>query len=147
MFEITTEFLKSRWLIQGVKRLTYNPKLKERARELRKNATKPEQKVWNDFLKWLTIETPPPMRGEETTERLRVYRQRPIDNFIVDFYVPKYKLVIEIDWDSHCEGWMKEYDDERTDILEWYWLHVIRFTNTEVMNDFEWVYEEIIKIF
>lgn len=148
MFEITSEFLKSRWLIQGGKRLPYNPKLKERARELRKNATRPEQKLWNDFLKWLIVETPPQSpsnEGEETTKKLRVYRQRPIDNFIVDFYVPKYKLVIEIDGDSHYEDWEKEYDEERTDVLEWYWLQVIRFTNTDVTNDFDSVCEEIIK--
>jgi hypothetical protein len=42
-------------------------------------------------------------KGEEAIEKLRIYRQRPIDNFIVDFYVPKYKLVIEIDGDSHYE--------------------------------------------
>ena len=58
--------------------------------------------------------------------------------------MPKYKLVIEIDWDSHYEDWAEEYDDERTDILEWYWLQVIRFTNYDVMNNFDWVCENII---
>jgi very-short-patch-repair endonuclease len=72
-------------------------------------------------------------------------RQRPIDNFIVDFYVPKYKLVIEIDWDSHYEDWVQEYDQERTAILEWLWLKVLRYTNYEVMNNFEWVCEDILR--
>ena len=147
MFEITPEFLKLRWLISAGKRLPYNPKLKDRARELRKNPTTPEQKLWREFLKWLTLQASPQspsFEGEQTTEKLRIYRQRPIDNFIVDFYVPKYKLVIEIDGDSHYEKWAEEYDQERTDVLEWYGLRVLRLTNDEVMNDFESVCEEIL---
>ena len=82
---------------------------------------------------------------EETSAKLRVYRQRPIDNFIADFYIPKHLLVIEINWESHYEDGASEYDKERTDILEWYWLKIVRFTNKEVMNEFEWVCEEIWK--
>ena len=67
--------------------------------------TAPEKKLWNEFLKDLILnvteqKTPsiPLDKGEETPSlKVRVLRQRPIDNFIVDFYVPKYKLVIEID--------------------------------------------------
>jgi len=57
--------------------LLYNPKLVERARELRRNATPAEKKLWNEFLRLLDV---------------KVYRQRPIDQFIVDFYVPSSKL-------------------------------------------------------
>ena len=48
----------------------------------------------------------------------RVHRQRPIDNFIVDFYCPKLKLVIEIDGDIHYTENAQEYDLQRTEILE-----------------------------
>jgi len=130
MMNIDSEFLKSRWLIFSNHRLPYNSKLKDRARELRKNMTKTEKKIWFDFLKWW---------------KYKVLRQRPIDNFIVDFYCKELSLVIEIDWDSHYEDWALEYDEERTNILEWYDLKVIRFTNVEVLNEFEVVCEVLNK--
>lgn len=70
-------------------------------------------------------------------------RQRPIDNFIVDFYIPKLKLVIEIDWESHFDKKWITYDKERTQILEWLWLKILRFTNEEVMKNFNWVCETL----
>jgi len=91
--------------------------------------TKAEKKIWFDFL--INFE-------------FRFLKQRPIDNFIVDFYCSELKLVIEIDWDSHYKEWAEEYDDERTIFLEWYGLKVIRFTNNEVYNNFESVCDKII---
>jgi len=128
MFEITQEFLQSRWLITSARRLPYNPKLKDRARELRKNMTKAEKKLWFDFLQ---------------NCEYKFLRQRPIDNFIVDFYCQELSLVIELDGDSHYQEWAQEYDTERTDFLEWYELKVIRFTNDEIYKNFESVCDEI----
>jgi very-short-patch-repair endonuclease len=68
--------------------------------------------------------------------KYKVHRQRPIDQFIVDFYCPELKLVIEIDGDSHNSENAQVYDLERTQILEGYGLTVIRFTNEEVLGDF-----------
>ena len=65
------------------------------------------------------------------------------ERFIVDFYCAALKLVIEIDGDSHFTEEGKEYDEERTKVLEGYGLRVLRFTNEEVMNCFESVCEEI----
>lgn len=161
-------------------RLPYNPKFKDRTRELRKNMTEPEKKLRFWFLRklplsWQTspveIKTPsvfqtspidkklplswqtsPSIEGDNSNDSenrgsFRVYKQRPIDNFIVDFYIPKLKLVIEIDWDSHfTENWI-EYDKERTAILEWLWLKIIRFTNPEIMNNFNWVCEVLLREF
>lgn len=152
------------YLITANNRLPYNPKLKDRARDLRKNMTESEKKLWYDFLRPLSQKTPPQSpssEGEETLaslrwgrwlseseiggSKLRIYKQRPIDNFIVDFYIPKYKLVIEVDWESHFDIQWKAYDMERTNILEWLWLEVIRFTNIEVMQKFDSVCEGILK--
>jgi very-short-patch-repair endonuclease len=72
-----------------------------------------------------------------------VHRQRPIDNFIVDFYCPQLKLVIEIDGESHYLENAQIYDLERTQILEGYGLKVIRFTNEQVLNNLEGVCAEI----
>ena len=108
--------------------LPYNRNLVNRARELRKNMTPMEQKLWHKYLRGCSV---------------KVLRQRPINNFIVDFYVPKSKLVIEIDGDSHFTPEGQTRDSERTAILESYGLKVIRFTNNEVQNTFEDVCNQI----
>ena len=110
--------------------LPYNPRLVERAKEFRKNMTPAEKRLWNHYLKKF---------------RYRVLRQRPIDNFIVDFYCAELKLVIEIDGDSHFTNDGKTYDLERTTNLEGYGLRVIRFTNNEVLNNIERVCQQIEK--
>ncbi len=150
-------------IIQLNNRLPYNTKLKERTRDLRKNMPEPEKRLWYWFLRWLqkTVLLPPQVRGTEGEfsiwnkienkfskwNTFRIYKQRPIYNFIVDFYIPKLKLVIEIDWESHFDEQGKAYDKERTIILEWLWLKVIRFTNKEVMKNFDWVCEVLRKEF
>lgn len=112
--------------------ISFNPKLKERARELRNNATKAEIKLWKNFLKTFPLQT---------------YRQKPIDNFIVDFYIPKLKLVIELDGESHSNDDSIEYDRERSAILEGYGLTVFRFTNLDIFNNFENVCASIIGLY
>jgi very-short-patch-repair endonuclease len=72
-------------LIDSDFHLPYNPKLVERAKNLRKNMTPAEKKLWYSYLR---------------NFKFRVLRQKPIDNFIVDFYCAKLKLVIEIDGDK-----------------------------------------------
>ena len=126
--------------------LDYNKKLKERAKYLKENMTKPEKKLRFDFFKPLMKENS--LNNEIGGKKLKIYSQRMINNFIVDFYIPKVKLIIEIDWESHFDEQGLVYDEERTSILEWLWLKVIRFTNNEVMNNFDWVcirIEEFIK--
>ncbi len=108
--------------------LPYNPQLVERAKYLRKNMTIAEQKLWKNYFKNFNY---------------RILRQRPIDHFIVDFYCPSLKLVIEIDGDSHFTDDAIIYDQERTQKLEGYGLQIIRFTNQEVLHNFEGVCERI----
>ncbi|MBD2727108.1 endonuclease domain-containing protein [Nostoc sp. FACHB-892] len=108
--------------------LPYNPKLVERAKELRKNMTPAEKKLWNSYLKNLEF---------------RFLRQRPINNFIVDFYCANLKLVIEVDGNSHFTSEGKYSDAERTSILKGYRLNVMRFTNDDVLNNFESVCQQI----
>ena len=108
--------------------LPYNRSLVARARELRKNMTAAEKKLWHDYLK---------------SFEYRVLRQRPIANFIVDFYCAALKLVIEVDGNSHFTEAGKAYDAQRTRILEGYGLRVIRFTNHEVLHNFTAVCDRI----
>jgi very-short-patch-repair endonuclease len=63
----------------------------------------------------------------------------------VDFYCSKAKLVIEVDGDSHNTKDGIEYDEQRTAVLESFGLEVIRFTNDEVLFDFNKVCEQIIE--
>ncbi len=90
-----------------------------------------EKKLWYSFLKDFSF---------------RVLRQKPINNFIVDFYCAKLQLVIEVDGDSHYTNEVKDYDEERTQILEGYGLKVIRFSNDQVLNEFDGVCQRIKEI-
>lgn len=111
-------------LITNRRCLPYNPKLKQRARNLRNNSTKAEIKMWVDIL-----------RNRQTG--FQFYRQKPLYHFIVDFYCPKLKLVIEIDGGSHNEK--IEYDRVRTELLNVFDLDVIRYRNEDVMKNIEGV--------
>lgn len=102
--------------------LPYDPNLKEAAREMRKHPTPTEDILWRSCLK--TLEP-------------QFLRQRPIQNFIVDFYCPNLKLVIEIDGGQHQtqEGLIR--DSERTEILKSHGLEVLRFNNDQIINDLD----------
>ena len=108
--------------------LNYNQKLIPRAQELRKNMTKQEKHLWYDFLCKYPI---------------RFQRQKTIDNYIVDFYCHKAKLVIELDGSQHYTEDGLVYDNIRTDILERYDLEVIRFSNMDIDRNFTSVCEAI----
>jgi len=129
------EFLKSRWLTFWWKYLPYNSDLSDRAKEMRKNLTLSERKIWKLYLQNFN------KRGEN---KITILRQKIIDNYIVDFYIPKYNIIIEIDWEIHNDR--KEYDLERTQILKSYWLIEIRISNYEIRNNFEEVCKELDKI-
>ncbi|AFY37130.1 hypothetical protein Lepto7376_0732 [[Leptolyngbya] sp. PCC 7376] len=99
----------------------YNPALVARAKILRKNMTSTERKLWFEYLRQFP---------------LKVYRQRPIDHYIVDFFCPKLKLVIEVDGETHFIDEAQEYDRVRSEILQGYGLKILRFTNDEVLQNF-----------
>ena len=104
--------------------IKYNPKLKERARELRKNSTPSEIELWKALRAGK-------MHGYTFN------RQKPLNNYIVDFYNKKLKMVIEIDGDSH-DG-KQEYDQKRQQKLESLGCTVIRFYDHDVMQHIEGV--------
>ncbi len=120
--------LKKRGLISTGFHLPYNPHLVELARSMRKSPTPAEEKLWHHYLKHCGY---------------RVLRQRPIDNFIVDFYCPKKKLVLEIDGATHFTAEGKGSDKERTAILESYGLQVVRFSDHDVISKFPEVRKKI----
>lgn len=100
----------------------YDKKLKPRADELRKNMTQQEWNLWYFYLR---------------NHRLKWYRQRIIDRFIVDFYCHAAKLVIEIDGKQHYTEQGIAYDVERTQVLQGYGLKVLRYTNQQLVDNFQ----------
>ncbi len=108
--------------------LKYNPALKEKARELRNNSTKTEILLWK-FLKGKQL------RGYD------FHRQKPIDEFIVDFFCPELMLAIEIDGVSHIGN--EEYDKERQSKLEKLGVKFLRFKDDDVFYSCDWVVKEI----
>jgi very-short-patch-repair endonuclease len=101
--------------------IPYNPALKERARELRNSMTVAERKLWFEFLR---------------THSVRWLRQKPLGNYIVDFYCSEQSVVIEVDGDSHFTDAGQKYDSRRTEFLAGYGLRILRFTNLDVLERF-----------
>ena len=122
------ESLKRRGLITTGFHLPYNPDLVGLARSMRKDLTPAEKKLWEGLFRDF---------------KYRVLRQRPIDNFIVDFYCPKMKLVIEIDGAVHFKDEGKALDKERMEILEAYGLQIVRFSDQDVVMHFTQVCDQI----
>jgi len=108
-----------------------NRNLKPFARELRKSMTKEESLLWYRFL----CQYP-----------LRFRRQYIIGNYIADFYCHQAKLVVELDGSQHYSAEELEYDRKRTLYLESLGLQVIRFANSDVMERFQSVCEQIDQI-
>ena len=103
----------------GYLKLPYNPKLKEKARELRKAGNLSEVLLWNNLKQ-------KKMLGFDFT------RQQIIGNYIVDFHCPKLRLVIEIDGESH--DFKGEYDEKRDKYLQSLGLTVLHFKDIDIKN-------------
>lgn len=99
----------------------YENSLVEKAKELRRNMTPEERKLWYDYLCKLPV---------------RFMRQRVIGHYILDFYCSKIKLDIEIDGLHHLSIIETEHDSIRTGKLNQLGITVIRFYNDQINNDF-----------
>ena len=105
---------------QKRKIIPYNPELKELARDLRKNMTLSEVLLWNQL-------------KQKNMMRYDFDRQRPIENYIVDFYCKELTLAIEIDGDTHIYRY--EEDDIRQKTLENLGIRFLRFEDIEVKKN------------
>ena len=106
----------------------YRRGLKRSARSLRGDSTPAERRLWYDFLRDLPI---------------KFTRQKPLGQYIADFYCASHVLIIEVDGDSHFTPVGESHDARRTIDLETKGLRVVRFTNQEVMQDFPTVCQRI----
>ncbi|MBN1221463.1 MAG: endonuclease domain-containing protein [Anaerolineae bacterium] len=102
------------------------PTILARARELRRQMTPAEQKLWQQ------------LRGRQFYQ-LKFRRQHPLARFILDFYCHQHQLVIEVDGDSHADPAQKAYDAARTEWLEQRGLRVIRFSNYDIETNMDGV--------
>ena len=106
----------------------HNPTLVALAKNLRKNMTKEERRLWFDFLR---------------TYDVRFLRQKILGKYIIDFYCPQAKLAVELDGSQHYEVAGSIKDSERTAYLQQYDITVIRIPNNEVLRNFSGVCEHI----
>jgi len=110
--------------------LFYNRKLKTLSRQLRKNMTDAEEVLWSKIrLKQL--------------KDCQFYRQKIIGNYIVDFYCPKAKLVIEVDGGQHYNDEGIKKDKVRDDYMRSHKLKVLRFSDLDVFENLDAVVEMI----
>ena len=110
--------------------LKYNKKLKPISHTLRKNMTDAEILLWSRI------------KGKQIKET-QFYRQKPIGNYIADFYCSKAKLIIEVDGSQHYEEKGIEKDEVRDKYFESLGLKVLRFTNIDVLKNINGVLERI----
>lgn len=111
----------------------YNKILKSPSRELRSNMTDAEQILWQK------------LRGKQILG-VQFHRQKPILNFIVDFYCPKAKLIIECDGSQHYTEDGLFADRQRDEALNQLGLRVLRFSNFQIIDELEAVCEFIYQV-
>jgi very-short-patch-repair endonuclease len=110
--------------------LRYSANLKNLARDLRRNLTDSEQVLWHR------------LRGKQILG-IHFYRQKPIGQYIVDFFAPRVKLVVEVDGSQHLEGSHLQRDKDRDRYLAGLGLQVLRFDSRVVLKETDAVLEVI----
>ncbi len=75
---------------------------------------------------------------------MKFTKQKPLLDYVVDFYCSELALVIEIDGDTHAE--QEQYDENRTKNLKKFGLQIIRYTNKDVIENTEGVFQDFLKI-
>jgi very-short-patch-repair endonuclease len=106
--------------------------LYERRKDLRNNSTPQE------ILLWLKL------KNSQTGLKFR--RQHSIGGYIVDFYCPRKKLVVEIDGSQHFTKDAEEYDQIRTELFGGLDIKVLRFTNAEINTNLDGVLRKIMSV-
>ncbi len=120
-------------MTRGVAELTPSPVLRVRsivatARKLRRSSTDVERKLWHRI-------------RDKQVEGFRFRRQRPVGRFIVDFICLDARLIVELNGGQHAEN--VAHDKKRTAFLESLGYRVLRFWNSEVIENIEGVLERL----
>ena len=106
----------------------HNSKLTSRAQTLRKNMTKEERRLWYEYLNRYPY---------------RFRRQVAFGNYILDFYCSAAKLAVELDGSGHYEPEGQLYDEKRTAYLNSIGIHVLRFSNLDILKNLDGVCQVI----
>ena len=106
--------------------IPYNPKLKELARQLRNNSTKTEIILWKR------------LKGKQRFG-FNFHRQKPIDNFILDFFCHELMLGIELDGYSHQLEEVQERDAVKTSKMKELGITILRFNDDEIFTNLDQV--------
>ena len=108
--------------------MKHNPKLSPYARQLRKNMTQEERELWYKYLRKYPYQ---------------FHRQVTIGKYILDFYCAAAKLAVELDGSQHFSPKGKQHDEIRTIFLQHQGILVLRYPNSVVMNNLQWVCSDI----
>ena len=106
--------------------LRYRESNRDKARQLRKNLTDSESTLWSR------------VRGKQLLG-VQFYRQKPIGDYIVDFFAPRVKLVIEVDGSQHRQQDNLQRDELRDECLADLGLKVLRFNSSAVLKEIDFV--------
>lgn len=112
--------------------IEYDPKLKEKARRLRAQMTDSERALWARLRR-------------KQVQSVQFYTQKPLGNYIVDFYAPKARLDVEVDGSQHKDNEHTAADLRRDADLGSEGLRVLRFDNLQVLKEIEGVMEVILR--
>jgi len=112
--------------------LPFNKSLQQYARDLRKNMTEAERFLWSKFRR-------------KQLNGYQFYRQKNIGNYIVDFYCPAAKLIIELDGGQHFPPVGLEKDKIRNDYLRGLGFTILRFSDRDVFKNIEGVIERLLE--
>ena len=112
-------------------KIYYNPQLKQISRNLRNNSTLSEVLLWDEL-------------KAKKIMGCQFMRQKPIGNYIVDFYCSKLNLAIEIDGDSHGNPSAQKRDNEKDRYLNSLGIHVIRYGDWDVKKDISGVIDHLL---
>ena len=110
--------------------ISYDRRLKTISRGLRREMTDAEQRLWYR------------LRRKQLHD-VQFYRQKPLGEYVVDFYAPAVRLVIEVDGSQHFEAAAMVADERRSAALQRMGLQVLRFDNRQVLLETDAVVEEI----
>ena len=102
----------------------------EQARKLRRDTTDAEKLLWTHIRNW-------------NLAGLKFRRQHPIGRYVTDFCCEEEKLVVELDGGQHADG--TDHDERRTKYIEKYDYRVVRYWNSEVVNNIDAVLADIRK--
>ena len=109
---------------------SYNKNLKQFSRNLRTNMTDAEKLLWSRIRR-------------KQIKGMQFYRQKSIGDYIVDFYCPEIKLVIEVDGGQHYEAEGKDKDHIRDEYMKRLGINILRFSDRDVLKRIDAVIEKI----